>query len=304
MKEKLEFTVIIPVYKSKESLEVIVQESIMLFQELSRTFELLFVEDAGSEESWKELLRLKAKFSNEISIIRLSKNYGQNGATQCGIDLANGQTILTIDDDLEVRPNELKKLILEYDRNNYAVLYGKFENDNKSRLSRIGSKVLKRLFKSSEGATIGSSVRLISSNIVEHIRNHSQDHLFINQIISWYTTDIHSVEIESEERKEGKSGYSFFKLVGIGLRIIFQYSSIPIKIMIFLASFVAVALIGLIAYYIFFHLENNSKLDFFMLSVLISMTVVSGSIGVFGVYINRIYNSRVRKPNYAIKVRL
>ncbi len=304
MNEVIEFTVIVPVYKSKDSLEPIVIELTALFHKLNRSFEILFVEDAGLEESWQELLRLKEIYKNQMTIVRLSKNYGQNGATQCGIDLASGKIVMTIDDDLEVRPSELEKLIVTYDTKKHSVIYGRFENEHKSFFVKIGSKILKRLFKSSEGATIGSSVRLISENIVDHLRNHSQDHLFINQIISWYTTDIQSVEIESQERKEGKSGYSFMKLLKIGLNLIFHYSSIPIKIMIFLAFAVAFGLVALLVYYVVFHLKNNSNVDLFMISVLISMTVMSGSIGVFGIYINRIYSSRVRKPNYAIKIKI
>ena len=46
-----------------------------------------------------------------ITAIRLTRNYGQHNATLCGIENSTGKYIITIDDDLQVRPMEILKLI-------------------------------------------------------------------------------------------------------------------------------------------------------------------------------------------------
>ena len=74
----------------------------------------------------------KIKKSNEnISIIRLSKNYGQHNATMCGFEFCNGDYILTMDDDLQHPPEEIKKLVAKIDEG-FDVVISQFENKKHS----------------------------------------------------------------------------------------------------------------------------------------------------------------------------
>lgn len=300
----IEFTVVIPVYKSVSTLEPLYDGIKSVMQELDKSFEVLFVEDSGSDESWNELLRLKSIHLDKIQIIRLSRNFGQNGATLCGIDESRGQKIITIDDDLQTPPSELSKMIRFHEERNVDVVYAKYPENKTSKLRKWGSNFMKRVFRRSDSGSIGSSFRLIDAHIVDRLRFHAQDHLFINQVISWYTLNAQYVEVEHNERASGKSGYSFFRLVGMSLRLIMYYTSIPIKIMIALSILTAVGIASMTGYYIYFQLNSGNSVDLFMISVLLAMAVISASISVFGVYINRIYSARVKKPNYAIKVKM
>lgn len=276
-----------------------------VMRDFSASYEVIFVEDDGSEASWQTLLELKRKNPNEVKIIKLSRNFGQNGATLCGLDQAMGNRVITIDDDLQSPPNQIADLIQEMDEKDADVVYGVYPKSKTSWVRKVGGNIIKRLFnKNQGGASIGSSFRLIKRHILERIQFHSQDHLFINQIITWYTLNIHFVEVEHHEREEGKSGYSLFKLIGISLRLILYYSSIPLKIMVFFCILTALAILGMTIYYLYYQWDNGQQIDLFMIAVLIAMSVIAGSISVFGVYINRIYSSRVKKPNYSIKIKM
>lgn len=301
----VDFSIIVPVYRSVKTLEPLFDGVKLVMDELAHTFEVIYVEDSGENDSWTELLRLKQLHGEQISCIRLSRNFGQNGATLCGIDVARGEKVITIDDDLQTDPAEIKKLI-EYQKESEAdVVYGKYPEMKSSWLRRVGSKFVKRLFsKSQGGASVGSSFRLLDGHIVDRIRFHSQDHLFINQVIGWYTLNAQFVEVSHNPRHEGKSGYSFWKLMLLSFRLIIYYTSVPLKIMVLLCIFTAVAIIAMTIYYVYFQLETGSTIDVFMIAVLAAMAIIAASIAVFGIYINRIYSSRVKKPNYAIKVKI
>lgn len=300
----LEYTVIVPVYKSVETLQPLFDGIDKCMSELNLTFEVLYIEDSGSEESWNELLRLKTAHPEYVRIIRLSRNFGQNGATLCGIDESIGRKIITIDDDLQTPPSEMAKMIAFQNETGADVVYAKYSENKTSWFRRSGSKLLKRLFKKSDSGSIGSSFRLIDTHIVDHLRFHAQDHLFINQVISWYTLNAQYIEVDHNERVSGKSGYSFFRLVWMSLRLIMYYTSIPIKIMIALSILTAIGIAIMTVYYVFYQINIGRAVDLFMVSVLLAMAVISASISVFGVYINRIYSARVKKPNYAIKVKM
>lgn len=301
----IQYTVVVPVYRSVETLEPLYQGISSVMTELNSSFEVIFVEDSGEDASWFELLRLKELHGDLISCIRLSRNFGQNSATLCGIDEARGEKVITIDDDLETNPSEIKKLIDYQTETQADVVYGKFAEQNTSWIRRNGSKFVKYIFRRNQnGASIGSSFRLMDRHIVEKIRYHSQDHLFINQIVGWYTLNAKSVEVNHNPRTTGKSGYSLWKLIILSLRLLIYYTSLPLKLMVLLCSLTSVAIVGMTIYYIYFQLETGTTIDVFMISVLAAMTIIAASIAVFGVYINRIYSARVKKPNYAIKLKI
>ncbi len=300
----MKYSIVIPVYKSVASLEPLYLGIAQLMSELNATYEVIFVEDNGSEESWEKLLGLKKQFSTTITLIKLTKNFGQNGATLCGIDMATGDVIITMDDDLQVNPFELKKLINCYSNDNPDVIYGVYKENTQNVLRNLGSKMIKRIFNKTEGGSnIGSSIRLMNSDIAGHLKNHSQDHLFINQVISWYTFDCKFIEVERNPRYEGKSGYSFFKLFLIAFRLLFLYTSIPLKIMIVVCTISSVGSLALASYYIYQHYALGKGLGFLAL-IVIAISLILASISIMGIYLNRIYSSRVKKPHYAIKLKL
>ena len=298
------YSFVIPVYKSVASLEPLFEGIKQLMTEYGAGFEVIFVEDNGSKESWNKLLEIKAKHAGEVSLIMLSRNFGQNGATLCGITEARGKFVVTIDDDLQVHPAEIKKLIECEQKTNADVIYGVYSEKSGTWLRNTGSRLIKLLFRKTEGGSnIGSSIRLLSRNITEHLRNHSQDHLFINQVISWYTFNTSFVEVERNPRSEGDSGYSLTQLFLIAFRLFFIYTTAPLKIMIALCIMGSVAAVTLAGYYIYRHFVFGQGLGFLII-IVIAVSLILAGISIMGIYINRLYSARVKKPHFAIKVKL
>lgn len=299
----IDYSIVIPVYNTIESLELIYLGVSDVMHQLNATFEVVYVEDNSQKESWKKLLDLKKRYPENITIIKLSKSFGQNGATLCGIDEAQGTSIITIDDDLQINPTEILKLVGCQKEHNCDIVYGSYKDEHNSFFVKQGSKFVKSIFqKSEDGASIGSSFRLINSNIIGYLRNHSQDHLFINQVISWYTSDIKQVDVNHNPRYDGKSGYSVLKLMMISARLIFFYSSIPLRIMIALGVISSLLTLAFAGYYIYRHYAFGEGLGFLTV-IVIAIALILASISTIGIYLNRIYSSRVKKPVYAIKIK-
>lgn len=299
-----DFSFVIPVYNSVDTLEKTYINIEELMHKLQTTFEVIYVEDNGLVESWKKLLELKKADPNQITIIKLTKNFGQNGATLCGISEANGKYIITLDDDLQVHPKEIEKLIEKQKETDADVVFGNYKEETQYYLRNFGSQLIKKLFNKLEGgANVGSSVRLISSAMAKNINRHSQDHVFLNQILSWYTYDVQFVEINRNERKEGRSGYSFFDLLRISFRLLFLYTSIPLKFMLAVCIVSSITSLALASYYIYQHFVFGNGLGFLSI-IVIAISLILASISVMGLYINRLYNSRFQKPHFSIKIKL
>ena len=81
---QVEYSVVVPVYNSEGTLKSLFDRISRTFEQLGKTFEVIFVEDGGQDASWDVLDSLKAEFPESITAIKLNKNYGQHNAIICG----------------------------------------------------------------------------------------------------------------------------------------------------------------------------------------------------------------------------
>ena len=119
-----EYSVVVPVFNSQESLLELFEGIAAAFGELNTEFETIFVDDRSTDNSWEVLKNLKQEHPQHIKIIRLSRNYGQHNATLCGLMFAKGEAIITIDDDLQTPPHEIITLVRSFEESSCDVIYG------------------------------------------------------------------------------------------------------------------------------------------------------------------------------------
>jgi undecaprenyl-phosphate 4-deoxy-4-formamido-L-arabinose transferase len=181
-------SIVVPVYNSSGTLDELVSSILDIIDREQYSLEIIFVDDHSKQESANKLMEIQSRYPDLIKLIRLSKNFGQNNATLCGIDHSSGDWVVTIDDDMDFHPKDIHTLIKKAEENSSDVVYGVFKKSKGFSLRKVGRKMLFFILNTFEnGANVGSSFRLIRRSIVEKINFHNQDHLFINQIISWYT---------------------------------------------------------------------------------------------------------------------
>ena len=306
MINKPDITVVVPVYNSIETLEPLYSAVAVCMQKLRKTYEVLYVDDGSAADTWKELKRVKNKFGDQVSIIRLGRNYGQNAATVCGITHAKGSIVITIDDDLQTPPAEIEKLVKAYELSEAAAVFGITPQQRNPIVKRLGSYMIKQIFNWVDGADIGSSFRLISPELTEKLNRQTHDQLFLNQVIHWYTDEIEKVEVEHVSRDEGKSGYSFFGLTGIALRLIFFYTDFPLRIMSYSGLLIAFICFSLGVFFIYEKLVIGTEAGFasIITAIFFATGIIILCLSILGAYISRIYADRIKKPVYSIKTRL
>jgi len=301
----IDYSVVIPVYNSESTLLELFNAIDQVFLKLESNFEVLFVEDGSKDNSWEVLTNLKKQYPEKITAIKLSKNFGQHNATFCGLKHANGNTIITIDDDLQVNPSEILKLINEYSDKNTDLVYGFYANKKHSPFRNLGSKLLKKtgqFFNDSPGE--GSSFRIFSKDLATKILEHAQNFVFIDELLLWYTDEISFVKVEHQKRKNHRSGYSNFKLIKLTANLLIYYSALPLKIMIwggFISSIISFLFgIYFIVKKIFFHHVPMGYTSI-IVAILFSTSLIIFSLGIIGEYLNRIYMVQNKKPPYSIK---
>jgi len=299
------YSVVVPVYNSEESLEELFTGIKSVFEEQGEKFEVIFVEDHGQDGSWDVLKRLKEEYKDLITAIRLSKNFGQHNATLCGFGFAKGDFIITIDDDLQVPPSEIIKLIHAREQTNHDLIYGYFSKKRHSQLRNAGSTTVKkasRLFRGTAGE--GSSFRLISRELVDKILSYNNYFVFIDEILHWYTEEITFVEVRHLPRKYKSSSYSFGSLIRMTGNSLIFYSAIPLKMMVYGGFTVSLVFFLFGVYYIYRKIFLGVPVPGYtslIVAVLFSTGIILLSLGVIGEYISRIYSIQNKKPLFSIK---
>lgn len=297
---------VIPVYNSQDTISDVCTIIQNKMHEMSWDFEIILVDDHSNTETKKITESLKEKFKDKMQLFRLAKNFGQNSATLCGIANAKGNLVVTLDDDLDYRPEEVIPIIQAFMQSEADVIYG-FQK-NSSTIRKWGRNIIAYfLYQSKESySTLGSSFRVMSKDIADKVKKHAQDHAFINQIISWYTSDIAYYEISKTPKRKSKSGYSILELIKIGLRLIFFYSSFPLKAIMFFSFISALISFVIGLYYLIIKLSKGAPLGYTstIVSILFGSSLILFSIGVLAAFIKRIYEARIKKPNFSIKQKL
>lgn len=297
------YSVVIPVYNSASTLMEL-SERVHAVMSAHGSFELLLVDDGSSDESWNTLKLLKKTHPDTVRIVRLSKNFGQHNAITCGFTLSLGEYVITIDDDLQHPPEEIPKLIARLKETDADVVYGIPKTKRHSAFRVAGSYFTRRSSNMVKGNTEGSSFRLIRKNVVDQVSSHhNHAMIFIDEILSWYTSLISSVDVEHHARKKGKSGYTNFGLIRLYFDIVINHSAIPLKLMTWIGflSSVITLLLGLVFIARKFLMKVPIGFTAQIVAILFSASILMMCMGILGQYLYKLFLLQNRKPNFSIR---
>lgn len=239
------YSIVIPVYKSSESLTILLSKLNNVALDFDYNFEIILVNDSPfSAQTVDCLKRLSTEYSN-IIVINLRKNQGQQIATLIGMSQAKGDYVLTMDDDLQHPPEEIPKLIQKIAQN--PRLDGVFARPNyfekKHSLWRVaGSYFIKKIdtifLKKPKGLML-SSFRIMTKDLSDLVVGNFNAMPSVSSLMVNASHNLESIEVRHSDRNFGKTNYTLPKLIQLALNSILHYSSLPLRIM---------ALVGLLGF--------------------------------------------------------
>lgn len=299
----MKLSVIIPVYNSEATIESLV---VKLQQELKDiSFEILMISDGSWDGSNKVCTRLSTQFDN-VKFIALRRNYGEFNAVMCGLNWAQGEFSVMIDDDFQNPPNEIIKLIKEAEGGDYDVVYGYYSKKEHAVYRNLGSQLVNwltsYLFKKPKDLYL-SSFKLIRKEVVEEIIKYKGPYPYIDGLIFRITKNIGTVEVMHQKREEGKSNYTWRKLISLFLNILFCYSSLPIR----LFMPIGLGLFGLGFFFVLFLSgqwiigPDPKGWQVVTASVLFIGGIQCTLLSVLGEYIGKSFMAQSGQPQYVIK---
>jgi len=299
----LEISVVVPVYRSASTLEQLCQRLISALESARVSFEIILVEDCGPDNSWEVVTAIASK-ERRVRGIRLTRNFGQHAATLCGISLAEGKRVVTIDDDLEQRPEDIARL-LEKAGEGCALVYGVYQQRSHSIWRNATSALARRLFRIAIPSLNYeyTSFRVIEGRIARALAKFDSPFPFIDGYLSWLTNDCAAVAVEHDSRQSGTSTYTVRKLLTHTINIFVTFSDLPLR----LASwFGLLAFLAGMIWFVFIvvaRILGGITVSGFS-SLMAGITLFGGVqlliLGVMGEYLSRVSFKAARRPLFHV----
>jgi glycosyltransferase involved in cell wall biosynthesis len=302
--QQASYSIVVPVYNSAKTLEGLCARLVQTFISNGISFEIILVNDNSTDNSWDAIKRIKSNSSYNITAVNLSQNFGQHKALLCGFQQTKGDYVVTIDDDLQYFPEDILQLIEEQKKSNANVVYGIYEDKKHAAWRNAGSNLIAKLFRHFASIPVkGSSFKLISKEIINQIKNYNQPFVFLDEIIAWHSSNTSFTSIRHEERKEGTSGYSLFKLTKYSFQIIVSYTTLPLRIITWFGLLAFLVCLGFVTYFVYMKYTYGAELGFtsLIVSIFMSTGLILFSIGIIGEYISRLFMIQTQKPLFIIK---
>lgn len=299
MSNKLDISVVVPLYNEAESLPELVAWIDRVARENSLSYEIIMVDDGSSDSSWAVIEELR-KQNEAIRAISFMRNYGKSAALYCGFEMAQGEVVFTMDADLQDSPDEIpemRRMILE---EGYDLVSGW----KRKRYDPIGKRWPSKFFNLT--ARIMSGIRLHDFNcglkayrrkVVKAVEVYGEMHRYIPILAkNAGFKRIGEKVVEHHERKYGHSKFGIERMVKgyldlISITFMSHFGRSPMYFfgslgtLMFLAGFIAVAWIIIEKFTIGAPLTNQPLFYLAMLAIVLGVQLFLA--GFLGEMINR-----------------
>lgn len=220
----MDYSVIVPVYNSKETLKALTDEMDFFFRGNGYSYELIMVDDGSADGSFEKIRELSESNPN-LKGIHLKANMGQQKALLTGMLMAKGDWAITIDDDLQHDINDAGRMI-SLAGDGCDIVFGVYEDYGSKGLRALGSKLVGLFFRLRYGNLHGlrvSSFRLVSRKVYRHLTDPCNRFVYLSAELLPHAALVGNVEVSRRERIYGKSGYDLKKCVVLCLKLWFNY---------------------------------------------------------------------------------
>jgi len=205
---KVKLSVVIPLYNEEKSLEELYNRIILSLQPLSDSFELIFVDDGSTDNSFS-VLRELYKRDNQVKAICFRKNFGKAAALSAGFKEAQGEIIVTLDADLQDLPEEIPALIKKMDEGYDLVSGWKFKRKDPF-LKKISSRLFNSVTSFYTGVKIhdfNCGLKCYRREVIDEIELYGELHRYIPAIANWKGFKVGEEKVNHKPRVHGKSKY-------------------------------------------------------------------------------------------------
>lgn len=309
MKNPVFISVISPVYGAASLLDELVVRIEKAVRTITDSYEIILVEDHGPDDSWERIAGICSRNPRVVGI-RHSRNFGQQYALNCGMDHARGEWVVTLDCDLQDRPEEIPNLYRKA-QEGYDIVLASRQNRRDDFLKKTYSKAFYRLLGYLTDTRPDASVAnfaLYHRKVIEALKSMHDYYRYYPTMIHWVGFRLTKLGIEHAEREDGKkTSYSFRKRLTLAFNTIVSFSDKPLRLTVKLGLLIslisAIFAVALVVRYFFVDTEVSGWTSMFLSLWFLSGLMIT-ILGMVGIYVGKIFESVKNRPTYLVSERL
>ncbi len=308
-----ELSVVIPVRNEAPSVRQLHQELTEVLRAWGRSYELVFVEDGSTDDTFDRLAEIHRR-DPRVRVIRFRRNFGQTAAFAAGFAHARGRYIVTADGDLQNDPSDIPPMVEELERGGFDIVCGWRRNRKDPFFSRrVPSTIANRLISWATGVYLhdyGCSLKVFRAEVVKPMRLYGEMHRFLPAIASEMGVRIAERAVNHRRREHGTSNYGISRTVRVLLdlltvKFLISYSTRPLQIFGMLglgmgtAGLVVLAYLGYLKYVAHEGIGQRLWLPFAVLLIFTGVQLVT--LGLLAEMQARTYHESQDKPVYVVR---
>lgn len=316
----MDISIIVPLYNEEESLTKLYEwiENVMKANKFS--FEVIFINDGSSDNSWKVIEDLKDKSSN-VRGIKFRNNYGKSPALYCGFRAAKGDVVITMDADLQDSPDEIPELYSMIKNENYDLVSGWKKKRYDSKFAKnLPSKLYNATARKVTGLKLhdmNCGLKAYKNEVVKNIEVYGEMHRYIPFLAkNAGFTKIGEKVVEHRKRQFGETKFGLSRFVNgyldlMTLWFLSKFGKKPMHFfglfgsLMFILGFLAVVAVGLNKLFaIFTHIKAPLVTDnpYFYLSLL--AMILGTQLFLAGFVAEIVARNSTERNNYVIEAEI
>ena len=302
----MDLSVVIPIYNEEQNIALLYERLNAVLSKLPQSYEVILVNDGSKDQSAAMLDAIYDNDPTHVRVIHFNGNFGQHMAIMAGFEQSIGQTVVTLDADLQNPPEEIPKLLAEIAKG-HDIVEGVRQVRKDNAFRRYASRLNNWIRQKTTGIRLkdqGSMLRAYDRRVVELMLMSKERSTFIPALAYSYASNPGFINVDHAERNEGKSKYSLLRLLRLHFDLMAGFSSAPLQFVTLTGMSVSGLSFLFVIYMIIRRLVIGPEAEglftlfaivFFLLGLLLF------SVGIVGEYVGRIYLEVRKRPRYVIR---
>lgn len=273
---------------------------------LGEAYEILYIND-GSRDSTHAILAELAAQDPCVRLINFARNFGHQAAVSAGLEYSSGAAVVIIDADLQDPPELIGEMMKKW-REGFDVVYGqRIARAGETAFKKFTASLFYRLLNSLSDTDIPQNVgdfRLIDRRVARIICQMPERHRFLRGMISWVGFRQTPLPYSRQARFAGHTKYPLRKMLHFASDGVISFSTVPLKISVWLGLFCACLAVILIGYAAVVRLLTShwvSGWAFLSIAFAFFSGVQLVAMGVIGSYVGRIFEETKKRPLFVIE---
>ncbi|MGD8496283.1 MAG: glycosyltransferase family 2 protein [Gemmatimonadales bacterium] len=295
---------VVPIYNEADILPELDARLRRVLSDSGFDWRVIYVDDGSVDGSVQQLASLAAEH-DRVSVVHLSRNFGQQLAIAAGLSMADADAVVLLDGDLQDPPEVIPELIEKW-REGFDVVYAVKRKRKESWPKRMMFAAFYRILRAVSSLEIpadAGNFSLMDRSVVEMINRMPERSRYVSGLRAYVGGRQTGVEFERAERYAGDPRQSPRRLVRMALDAFFAFSDLPLKLATML-GFVVSAIAFLVMLNVLYKRLVTGEAIIGWASTMTSILFIGGiqllSVGIIGEYIGRIYNETKARPAWVV----